>query len=501
MAKRHRVDDVPVVCLAVLDSLVEQPGSSYFLAPVNVRALGLADYPRLVTQPMDLGTVRARLVRHGAAYAGRAFARDVRLTFRNAMLYNEPQDPVHVAAAQLARHFERLWSLWDADAGPAKQPPQVLHDRSRVEALVSLCECLCAGGTTLAQASARTAARWRVAPAHWEPRVLREEARDLLCVLDEHCEDADVAAWLAEEMGRVDSDGSDEQWFVHFLVAELVADSDASALQLALAHQDRRALGDCIAKSVSRRRAAAALVLDGLSSTSPWLEPLVRTLARHQRALLDDWTGRLCERGDSVTLARVCAWVPGVALAQHAGAAQHASVAALCYRTDIGGGGVLRRLLDRGLVADAQRLARELLALDASVLPALLRESSDSAVLTRFLMEEEQRRHHLPPARLVREVPRNALVVDAFLATVGPSWRARVDALLLLLELGVEARPLLVTLEAQVPNVGPAELLRAAFCLRATGSAAVRPLLDIMMGANAAVEQEMRRWELFWERV
>jgi hypothetical protein len=58
---------------------------------------------------MDLGTVRRRL--EGGRYTDpHSFAKDVRLTFRNAMTYNNEGDDVYESAAELSSIFEAGWT-------------------------------------------------------------------------------------------------------------------------------------------------------------------------------------------------------------------------------------------------------------------------------------------------------------------------------------------------------------------------------------------------------
>jgi hypothetical protein len=81
-----------------------------FAVPVDHRTMGLADYPFVVTSPMDLGTVSARLV-GGRRYRTAAdVAADVRLTFDNALRYNTPHDAVWSAARRLLDLFHRRWA-------------------------------------------------------------------------------------------------------------------------------------------------------------------------------------------------------------------------------------------------------------------------------------------------------------------------------------------------------------------------------------------------------
>ena len=76
-----------------------------FNTPVDPISLGLSDYFTVIKKPMDLGTVKNRL--HSVAYQSRrACADDIRLCLRNAMLYNPPQNTIHIAAKELLRYFE-----------------------------------------------------------------------------------------------------------------------------------------------------------------------------------------------------------------------------------------------------------------------------------------------------------------------------------------------------------------------------------------------------------
>ena len=76
-----------------------------FNSPVDPVALGLPDYFDVIRHPMDLGLVKVKL--HAIGYLSRsAVANDIRLVFSNAMTYNPPHHPVHVAARDLLAFFE-----------------------------------------------------------------------------------------------------------------------------------------------------------------------------------------------------------------------------------------------------------------------------------------------------------------------------------------------------------------------------------------------------------
>ena len=81
-------------CHRILSLLKAQSEYYVFGKPVNAAQLGLEDYHDVVTHPMDLGTVAENL-KLGRYPTLEAFKSDVRLTFENAMTYNEHDTVVH----------------------------------------------------------------------------------------------------------------------------------------------------------------------------------------------------------------------------------------------------------------------------------------------------------------------------------------------------------------------------------------------------------------------
>lgn len=121
-------------CRAILDQLLCHEDGWVFSEPVDARALGLLDYYISVQNPMDLGTVLHRLVRRRYADPY-AFADDVRLTFRNALSYNNKGDPVYNSALELSEIFEAGW----ARALPTLPPPTTdVGRRARFKDLLPL---------------------------------------------------------------------------------------------------------------------------------------------------------------------------------------------------------------------------------------------------------------------------------------------------------------------------------------------------------------------------
>ena len=105
----QRMNPALIKCVNILTDLERLPSALYFLAAVDHVKLGIPDYPQIIKTPMDLGTVRSKLTTFG--YEGPAdFAYDMRLTFRNAIEYNQSRDhPVHKAAREMSAKFEQRY--------------------------------------------------------------------------------------------------------------------------------------------------------------------------------------------------------------------------------------------------------------------------------------------------------------------------------------------------------------------------------------------------------
>lgn len=93
-----------------------------FNEPVDPQALGIADYFYVIRRPLDLGTVRERM-QSGVWYRFPVdAARDIRLVFRNAIVYNPVRR--HVARAALRRHAQRPLAR--------AQPGHPVHEMARI---------------------------------------------------------------------------------------------------------------------------------------------------------------------------------------------------------------------------------------------------------------------------------------------------------------------------------------------------------------------------------
>ncbi|KAA8540709.1 hypothetical protein F0562_024372 [Nyssa sinensis] len=95
-------------CETLLNRLMSHKFGWVFNTPVDVVKLNIPDYFNVIKHPMDLGTVKSKLL-SGEYWSPMGFASDVRLTFSNAMTYNPSGNDFHIMAETLSKYFEARW--------------------------------------------------------------------------------------------------------------------------------------------------------------------------------------------------------------------------------------------------------------------------------------------------------------------------------------------------------------------------------------------------------
>ena len=95
-----------VECKNLLNEVMNRIEAEPFNAPVDWQGLNLPDYPQIVKQPMDLGTILSKLI-NNKYIDSYDFAVDFRLVFENAKKYNTPGSGIFIAAENLHKTFER----------------------------------------------------------------------------------------------------------------------------------------------------------------------------------------------------------------------------------------------------------------------------------------------------------------------------------------------------------------------------------------------------------
>ncbi|KAI5569402.1 hypothetical protein BDE02_12G075000 [Populus trichocarpa] len=97
-------------CETLLNRLMTHQFGWIFNTPVDVVKMNIPDYFTIIKHPMDLGTVKSRII-SGEYSSPLGFAADVRLTFANAMKYNPPGNDFHFMAETLSKFFEVRWKV------------------------------------------------------------------------------------------------------------------------------------------------------------------------------------------------------------------------------------------------------------------------------------------------------------------------------------------------------------------------------------------------------
>lgn len=107
-----KLADLMRQCGTILKKLRTHKYSWVFNHPVDFVELQIPDYPMIIKQPMDLGTIKSKLEYH-EYISPLEFAADVRLTFANAMKFNPKGHDVHFMAEFLLKVFEDRWKGLD----------------------------------------------------------------------------------------------------------------------------------------------------------------------------------------------------------------------------------------------------------------------------------------------------------------------------------------------------------------------------------------------------
>lgn len=91
---------------AILHELKHNPNAQVFLEPVDPVKFGIPDYPKVIKNPMDLGTAESKIPLYEST---KPFVDDLRLIWDNALRFNNtPTDPVHQSTLKMQTACENL---------------------------------------------------------------------------------------------------------------------------------------------------------------------------------------------------------------------------------------------------------------------------------------------------------------------------------------------------------------------------------------------------------
>ena len=86
----------------IFDTMEKDSQAFEFLAPVDYVALNILDYPKIITHPMDLGTVKKNLL-NGDYKIFQDFMSDINLIWKNCRTYNLPGSDI----VKMANHCDK----------------------------------------------------------------------------------------------------------------------------------------------------------------------------------------------------------------------------------------------------------------------------------------------------------------------------------------------------------------------------------------------------------
>lgn len=94
-------------CYKIILQLKSHPKSRPFLEPVDPVALNIPDYPLIVKEPMDLGTIEKKILKE--IYKSHVeFMADVQKVWNNSFLYNPKNTHIYLMTLEMKEFFEKI---------------------------------------------------------------------------------------------------------------------------------------------------------------------------------------------------------------------------------------------------------------------------------------------------------------------------------------------------------------------------------------------------------
>ncbi|KAG0289366.1 hypothetical protein BGZ98_003852 [Dissophora globulifera] len=124
-------------CHSILRDFAKKSNAEFmfpFMEPVDYVKLNIPDYPKVIKNPMDLGTIRQKL--EADEYDNAAmFEADVRLVLWNCFKFNPPETPVHAMGRRMEALFNEKWAERPAPPTPprAVEEPVVESEEEEVD--------------------------------------------------------------------------------------------------------------------------------------------------------------------------------------------------------------------------------------------------------------------------------------------------------------------------------------------------------------------------------
>lgn len=137
MSGRKKLSEPLKQCQKIVKKFLDRPEAEPFHDPVDWQGWGLFDYPKLIKNPMDLGTVNTKLS-NGEYRSPVEFAKDVRLVWKNCQTYNQDGSEFYTLSQDFQRQFEDAFAKVKFDgqgaaasAGAADDDGPSLEEKTR----------------------------------------------------------------------------------------------------------------------------------------------------------------------------------------------------------------------------------------------------------------------------------------------------------------------------------------------------------------------------------
>ena len=121
-------------CLKVISQLKRHPKAGPFLEPVDYVALHIPDYPLIIKEPIDLGTIE-RFVRGGHYLSWNHFLSDVKKVWTNSFTYNSKGSEIYLMTQEMNNYFEKITRDADSPVSSSNNNKNINELQKKVEKL------------------------------------------------------------------------------------------------------------------------------------------------------------------------------------------------------------------------------------------------------------------------------------------------------------------------------------------------------------------------------
>ncbi|KAK2395154.1 transcription factor GTE1 [Trifolium repens] len=190
----------------ILTEITQRKCAWMFMAPVDVESLELYGYHEIIEKPMDLGTVKRKMMaKDKSGYKNvREMYEDVKLTFKNAIKFNDKGSDVHDAAKTLLDKLETKWQ--DLLPKVEKAESQLLNEERHKR----LYKMLVPEATYANMARGLSTESRKRGSSSTTETVPKRTKQNIVISIDGHMEDIGVTKKTSTSMGTSDTNATSQ---------------------------------------------------------------------------------------------------------------------------------------------------------------------------------------------------------------------------------------------------------------------------------------------------